>query len=250
MPAECVNTAPVQTGAARTNDAVPEQSEAVGVVPTQHRTRAVSSLPDVCKQSSNACTKTDGLADFDQGAFECADPTDGMSVLEAETGAGTKTGVRAAATKQEATKKWKAVTGRLSRPTTKQPDNSNLTASRHDTPAYPIRNSNVCDNKPTRQTLRFCCQTKPGRQACPRLTHGGAPARYSFRQYDSRSIKTASKPFWSGSRTDPYVRLLRPVSGGHSGGVPPVPIPNTVVKAACANDTCGATRRENRSPPE
>jgi hypothetical protein len=41
-----------------------------------------------------------------------------------------------------------------------------------------------------------------------------------------------------------------PVSGGLSGGVPPVPIPNTVVKAACADDTWGATPWENRSPPE
>ena len=42
----------------------------------------------------------------------------------------------------------------------------------------------------------------------------------------------------------------RQVSGGHSDGVPPVPIPNTVVKAVCADDTWGATPWENRSPPE
>lgn len=40
------------------------------------------------------------------------------------------------------------------------------------------------------------------------------------------------------------------LSGGHSVGVPPVPIPNTVVKADSADDTCGATCRKNRSPPE
>ena len=41
-----------------------------------------------------------------------------------------------------------------------------------------------------------------------------------------------------------------PISGGLSDGVPPVPIPNTVVKAVCADDTWGATSWENRSPPE
>ena len=37
--------------------------------------------------------------------------------------------------------------------------------------------------------------------------------------------------------------------GGPSGVVPPVPIPNTAVKGPSANDTRGATLRENRSPP-
>ena len=44
--------------------------------------------------------------------------------------------------------------------------------------------------------------------------------------------------------------LLSPISGGHSAGVPPVPIPNTVVKPTYADDTRGETCRENRSPPE
>jgi hypothetical protein len=41
-----------------------------------------------------------------------------------------------------------------------------------------------------------------------------------------------------------------PVSGGYGEDVPPVPIPNTVVKVFSADDTRGATLRENRSPPE
>ncbi len=37
--------------------------------------------------------------------------------------------------------------------------------------------------------------------------------------------------------------------GGHSGGVPPVPIPNTAVKPASAENTRGASPRKDRSPP-
>ena len=37
--------------------------------------------------------------------------------------------------------------------------------------------------------------------------------------------------------------------GGHGGGVPPVPIPNTVVKPSCADDTAGVTLWESRSLP-
>ena len=48
----------------------------------------------------------------------------------------------------------------------------------------------------------------------------------------------------------PVVRERAPVSGGHSVGVPPVPIPNTVVKAGCADNTWGETFWEDRSPPE
>ena len=40
------------------------------------------------------------------------------------------------------------------------------------------------------------------------------------------------------------------VSGGHSGRVTPVPIPNTEVKPARADGTWGATPWESRSPPE
>ena len=40
------------------------------------------------------------------------------------------------------------------------------------------------------------------------------------------------------------------ISGGHSGGVTPVPIPNTEVKTASADGTWGATPWESRSPPE
>src|SRR3954454_23145089 len=39
-------------------------------------------------------------------------------------------------------------------------------------------------------------------------------------------------------------------SGGHSGGVTPVPIPNTEVKPASADGTWGASPWESRSPPD
>src|ERR1039458_8344721 len=42
----------------------------------------------------------------------------------------------------------------------------------------------------------------------------------------------------------------RKVSGGHSGRVTPVPIPNTEVKPACADGTWGETPWESRSSPE
>ncbi len=37
--------------------------------------------------------------------------------------------------------------------------------------------------------------------------------------------------------------------GGHGGGVPPVPIPNTEVKPARADGTWTEGSRESRSPP-
>ena len=37
--------------------------------------------------------------------------------------------------------------------------------------------------------------------------------------------------------------------GGHGGGVPPVPIPNTEVKPASADGTWTEGSRESRSPP-
>ena len=37
--------------------------------------------------------------------------------------------------------------------------------------------------------------------------------------------------------------------GGHGGGVPPVPIPNTEVKPACADGTWTVGSRESRSLP-
>ena len=40
------------------------------------------------------------------------------------------------------------------------------------------------------------------------------------------------------------------ISGGHSGGVTPVPIPNTEVKPACADGTWGVAPWESRSSPE
>ena len=38
--------------------------------------------------------------------------------------------------------------------------------------------------------------------------------------------------------------------GGYSEKVTPVPIPNTVVKLLCADNTWRATSREHKSPPE
>ena len=39
-------------------------------------------------------------------------------------------------------------------------------------------------------------------------------------------------------------------SGGYGGEATPVPIPNTVVKLSCAEDTWWVTAWENRSPPD
>ena len=44
-------------------------------------------------------------------------------------------------------------------------------------------------------------------------------------------------------------RSLFRVSGGHGGGVTPVPISNTEVKPSRADDTAWATGWESRSPP-
>ena len=38
-------------------------------------------------------------------------------------------------------------------------------------------------------------------------------------------------------------------AGGNSGEATPVPIPNTVVKLSCADDTWWATARESRTLP-
>ena len=60
--------------------------------------------------------------------------------------------------------------------------------------------------------------------------------------------KRCSCSLWSaqGQRTRHAIQ----VSGGHSGGVTPVPIPNTEVKPASADGTWGETPWESRSPPE
>ncbi len=42
---------------------------------------------------------------------------------------------------------------------------------------------------------------------------------------------------------------LTGLSGGDSGGVPPVPFPNTEVKPASADGTWGAIPWESRTPP-
>ena len=43
---------------------------------------------------------------------------------------------------------------------------------------------------------------------------------------------------------------LSTVSGGHSGGETPVPIPNTAVKPASADGTWGVAPWESRTPPD
>ena len=44
--------------------------------------------------------------------------------------------------------------------------------------------------------------------------------------------------------------FLNLICGAYYGGVPPVPIPNTVVKPIRAEDTWRAASRENRSVPQ
>src|SRR4051812_46371442 len=44
--------------------------------------------------------------------------------------------------------------------------------------------------------------------------------------------------------------LTAPVSGGHSGGVTPVPIPNTEVKPSSADGTWDESPWESRTPPD
>jgi hypothetical protein len=50
---------------------------------------------------------------------------------------------------------------------------------------------------------------------------------------------------WSARDTEPKM-----LSGGDSGGEPPVPIPNTEVKPASADGTWGAIPWESRSLPD
>ena len=44
--------------------------------------------------------------------------------------------------------------------------------------------------------------------------------------------------------------VLEMLSGGYSGGDPPVPIPNTEVKPVSADGTWGVDPRESRTPPD
>src|ERR1019366_4824377 len=57
-------------------------------------------------------------------------------------------------------------------------------------------------------------------------------------------------PAGVGARSVLRKPLERKVSGDHGGRVTPVPIPNTVVKPACADGTWGETPWESRSLPE
>ena len=65
---------------------------------------------------------------------------------------------------------------------------------------------------------------------------------------------TSSLFGFEGARPDPYapdavVRSPFRRVGVDYGEVPPVPIPNTVVKLTCADDTWLETARENRFSP-
>ena len=45
------------------------------------------------------------------------------------------------------------------------------------------------------------------------------------------------------------LNLLHQIPGGHAGGVPPVPIPNTEVKPSKADDTAAVRQWESRTLP-
>ena len=53
----------------------------------------------------------------------------------------------------------------------------------------------------------------------------------------------------SGGKTERFA-FVEQVSGGHTAGVTPVPIPNTEVKLRRADDTARVTVWERRSPPD
>ena len=53
---------------------------------------------------------------------------------------------------------------------------------------------------------------------------------------------------WDSATPSPFI-LLADFFGGHSEEVPPVPIPNTVVKLFSADGTAWETVWESRSPP-
>ena len=53
-----------------------------------------------------------------------------------------------------------------------------------------------------------------------------------------------------GSPSRRELQKLEKVSGAHGGGVPPVPIPNTAVKPASADDSLAAGPLESRTTPD
>ena len=68
-------------------------------------------------------------------------------------------------------------------------------------------------------------------------------------------LETLKDLFFQICRADTQVRPYQnrnrhKVSGGHSAGATPDPIPNSVVKPGNADDTSWATAWENRTPPE
>ena len=56
--------------------------------------------------------------------------------------------------------------------------------------------------------------------------------------------KSTPRPVGGGSENK------KKLSGGDSGGDPPVPIPNTEVKPVSADGTWGGDPRESRTPPD
>src|SRR5438270_3567875 len=84
-----------------------------------------------------------------------------------------------------------------------------------------------------------------------RCTHGDVFSRPVLigRGLGVHSLPVLAMERSGGSRAMRQAPEMSRISGGHSGGVTPVPIPNTEVKTASADGTWGATPWESRSSP-
>src|SRR5438445_3799570 len=71
---------------------------------------------------------------------------------------------------------------------------------------------------------------------------------YTLRCQANNLPELAGRWWMGGLHPTPYP-LLPKFPGVHSGGVPPVPIPNTAVKTARADNTRGTSPRKDRSTP-
>jgi hypothetical protein len=76
--------------------------------------------------------------------------------------------------------------------------------------------------------------------ACHRGTESSS--LYSFADFPARLARAPARHRARGPRNK--------VSGAHGGGVPPVPIPNTAVKPASADDSLAAGPLESRTVPD
>src|SRR5439155_23405304 len=85
----------------------------------------------------------------------------------------------------------------------------------------------------------------PPAPATRRASRAGLHGEWTgtLRHFTATSLRRLAHPRQFGIMIDDRL------SGDLSAAVPPVPIPNTVVKGRSADDTGGATRRDNRSPP-